>query len=247
MTLSRSIRRAALVLMPVLIPLPAHAGRTETAGISLSWDACIDDAASTFDKRFACDVNDTGSPFRLVCSVVPDADISGIESVQTILVLAASDGTVPDWWALSGAGCRLGSINQQAPLGTSTGGTCEKWVAAGLSYGALTAAPVSQGLKITATWYDPSATTSTVLAGHRYVANILAIDQSHTVADLAGDPVCVGCATHMDIALVMITFQRASDSWSYLLPSGAKSVTWQGPSVPTLDKTWGAIKAMYRN
>ncbi len=247
MPLPRPIPRVAILLLATLAPLPAHAGRADVAGISLSWNACIDDAAASGDKRFACDTNDAGAPFRLVASVVPDANISGIIGVQTILVYAASDSTIPDWWAIGAGGCRVGSITQEAPLASTAGGTCAAWLAPGLSFGSLTSKPVSLGLMITAEWDDPSGTTSAVLAGHRYVANILDIDQTHTVVDAGADPVCAGCATHMDIALAMISFVRATDSWSYVLPSGSKSVTWQGPSVPTVNKTWGAIKAMYRN
>jgi hypothetical protein len=245
MPISRSVLCSAAAGLLALAPLPAHSRPAEAVGISLSWNACSDDAGAAGDLRFACDTNDRGGPFRLVASIVPDATIPGIIGVETVFLVDYA-GQLPDWWTIDVGGCRIGSVVQEAPLATTVRGTCHTWLGAGFSFGFSSASLTSQGLVITTEWDNPGGVTSSVLAGQRYVASILDIDQQHTVASAPADVACAGCATPTQISLGWVRLIRATDSWAYLLPSGSKTVTWQGPSVPTRNSSWGAIKALYR-
>jgi len=245
MPISRSAFCCAAAGLIAVAPPAAHAHPTEAPGISLSWNACSDDAAAAGDQHFVCNTNDRGSPFRLVASVVPDQSISAIEAVETILLVNYA-GQLPNWWSIDVGGCRIGSITQEAPLAASAGGTCGSWLASGLSIGFLSPSLESQGLVITAEWDNPGGVTSSVTAGQRYVANLFDIDQQHTVALAPGDVACAGCATPAELSLMSVRFIRASTSIEYTAPSGSKTVTWQGPSVPTTNRTWGEIKALYR-
>jgi hypothetical protein len=244
MPISRTALRCAAAGLLALAPPAAHARPADGPSISLAWNACVDDAAAAGDLRFACDSNDRGTPFRLVASVYPDS-LAGVVGVEAVLLVNYA-GPLPDWWSFDVGGCRVGSITQDAPLNATAGGSCHEWVAPGSSFGFLSSSLEARGLVITAEWDNPSGVTSSVRKGLRYVANIFDIDQQHTVVLAPGDVACTGCATPTAISLVSVRLIRATDFWAYTLPSGSNSVTWQGPGVPTLNRTWGAVKALYR-
>src|SRR5437762_1656777 len=93
-----TMKRALLLCSAILMTISTTAHAT----INLAWDDC--GAAGTDTKRFACDGN-TGTPFSLIGSFIPSAQLNGVVAADaTILVIPSN--TFPDWWKFGSAECR---------------------------------------------------------------------------------------------------------------------------------------------
>lgn len=73
------------------------------AGINLSWDDCGSAGASR--KDFACNTN-TGIPFRLIGSIVPNETMGGVVGAEATINVLGTQAQLPDWWKFGADACR---------------------------------------------------------------------------------------------------------------------------------------------
>lgn len=223
----------------------AHAG-----GLNLSWDAC--GAAGVANKSFACNVN-TGSD-QMVLSVVPPTNLTAFTGVDANVDILSGAATLPSWWQFTNPGsCRQTSLS--ANIVTPVLGSCVDPFG-GLGFAGIAAyrtfttinptpAPNRSRIVFTAALFFPGTLSS---ANEYWVGNVV-INHANTTT-------CAGCETPACILFSECWLRQSVGVGDHFVNNAAsrQHITWQGGAVaggcpaatPTENRTWGAIKSMYR-
>jgi hypothetical protein len=252
----RTLRRTfppRLALLAFLVL--AHAARA--AGVSVRWNTCYGDGGVQ-NKNFACNTN--AGVEALVGSFTLGADLSQVISNEVVIDLASASSTLPAWWQLRNVdACRFGTpiANLVAP------GACVDW-ANGAAFGGIGAyligahGPNTGRMKLATglSFTDPK----NLGAGQEYFSFMLSISHRNTV----GSGSCSGCPTPVCLVLnsVKVVTAVAVNDVTLSGPSYGNDsdwATWQGgagvtvggssgcpAATPALQRTWGAVKALYR-
>ena len=241
---------------PLLISiawLALTASVASAGGIKLAWNDCLG-AGGVTNRTFACDTN-VGSN-DLCASFDPTVDLPDVNGLNvTIYLFDLSSATLPAWWKFKNAGsCRLSSLSAQ----TIAGSCASVWgqpspavagIAAYITNSVIPSIAPNMAL-ILGSVSAPSAAAAPVHPGTEYTALVIRIDNTKTT----GLGACGGCQDEIYLALreILLTTNNSGDySWripdSGIYPGAPDiSVYWQGPSTPTLNRTWGQLKSLYR-
>lgn len=233
------------------LALIAMAGAAQAAapGVNLSWANCATTAASG-DKAYACDgalgsVISFQGTFRVATAI---ADFAGVSSIVDF----GFQNALADYWKTDSGACNAGAFTIGNPSATAPCVTTNIFDPAFSGGGFAVSYPSANRMRLRIDWATGAPTPPSVAAGSLYPAFKITIDPDAGVnAGCAGctDPGCIvfnsaevfGFATGEDY------FTEAVDVRQF--------VTWQGGAVggagcpaivPTQNKTWGSIKAMYR-
>ncbi len=213
-----------------------------TAGVNLSWDNC--GAFGTLNKDFSCATN--SAAFVLVPSVVTPFAMSPT-SMTSVIHLFFND-QVPDWWALQSAGCRVGALSS-TPGAAGLAGCLDYFgirpSSSVMSWNVRYGGGVPNGyfLRLIC-WTDPQYATQVPGGTEIYGGRIL-IDARKTV----GVDSCSGCSLRGDLIYTNASIESLEfpgGGWSTSREATRNYVWWQNSLVPTVNTSWGSIKAMYR-
>jgi len=245
--------------LPLLVALIAFATQAHASGVFVRWGQCLSDGGVQ-NKNFACDAN-TGSEV-LVGGFQLTSDLAQVSGNEVVIDLASAGASLPAWWQFRNAGtCRQTAMTMNTFL--STGVNCIDW-AAGQSQGGIGAYAIGQRgpntARVVAALAVPVSGLADLSTGQEYFSFNLVITHAKTV----GLGACAGCQTPVCLLLVSInlTTPIAANNRKLVNPSNgtdANWVTWQGgggvtvggatgcpAATPTLQRTWGAVKALYR-
>lgn len=242
-------------ILLVCAALAMLAGTAQAKGVGLAWNGCMGTSFATNTTQFDCDPF-AGSIYSLFTNMSLDAQLSGIVALDGIMDLAFNGQTdVPQFWHYEQGGCNAagivlqkgrnttvcGSPNSSALCGTG-GSACDGVITAyGLNYGG----PNRARLLFTMARASVNPTTLPAAPTLVFVCSLdFFMDNAAT---------CAGCATPTSIAFNWATLYTIGGV------AGAVSSTDPGsvqPSVcvnattcdvvPVKNKTWGALKALYR-
>jgi hypothetical protein len=242
---------AAACLLGGLAP-PALA-----SGVNLNWNDCIAGGIST-NKAFACN-GDTGAHV-MFGSYVPLAYIDSVCGAEIVLDLQSMGSPLPLWWNFQSGGCRAGSLTRGFDF---TGGpfNCLDHWNGNVAFSALSYAPGFSGpntarIVMFVALSSPTCTgpyDTGVEPGSEYYAFKLTLNHAKTV----GDGSCAGCLDPVCVVLNEIKLEEGHSPVSHSLvnPDTQNHVTWQGGAIsppgcpgstPVLNRTWGAVKSLYR-
>jgi len=216
-------------------------------GISLAWNDCLGAGGAT-NRTFACNTNVGNND--LYVSFDPPTDVPDVNGAQVIIDITTptSSGSIPPWWQLQrNTGCRITSLST-----ADARGSCVSLFGGGSIGYYVTAVDPSMPpnwARIVATDQVPQASAFPVTAGTEYTVMVIRIKNANTVGTA-----CSGCADPLCLALfwVLLHTNNSGDVlMSNPLPracAGAPGawVSWQSIATPTLDRTWGQIKTLYR-
>lgn len=244
-----------LLLCACLLSL-APPSLAEAGGINLSWNDC--GLAGVRNQNFLCNTN-AGVPFVLFASFDPNADMADCVSNKWLIDLQSAGATLPPWWSLRGSDdptgrCRDASLVLNTNFAAGPFACADPWGGAileqGSSYtigfsGANTARITgAQSLNVLA----PTA----VSAGTEYYSFALIINRTKTV----GTDSCAGCSEPVCFVLQEIAVIGLSSIQRLTNPRDRNFVIWQREDfalrccppdcVPTLNRTWGQVKSIYR-
>lgn len=255
------MKHVFIALALLFVMLLALAPLSFAAGINLSWNDC-----GTFgqcNQSFACDTNGPGT-FTLVGSFVPPAGVTQLIGVEIILDLVANSPTVPDWWQFKNAGtCRTTAINSSFSFvggpysctdyweGQAQGGIASYQVGAAIGSGY----PANLG-RILIAGSMPSEFVHGLDENTEYYAFKLLVSKSKTV----GTGACGGCDVPVGFLLEQVRLHQPVGVGDYTLQyqDSYQMAAWQNgqfsvydvgyncPPVPARNKTWGALKSLYR-
>lgn len=241
------LKSLASILAVLALAVPAITG---AAGNNLSWDACGSDGVVL--KEFACDRN-TGAHVVLG-STRPYTDLPAVVGMSAELDLVVPSTGWPDWWRFFVEGaCRRASLSATFLDPAFGAGVCaDPW------QGRATGIVMSYLLE--SSWYGlarlqlssalPTGDSVAVAANEQIYLFTVRFDHQLTV----GSGACTGCRLPVCILLRRVTLHQpiGVGDYTYNGPDERDNVFWQSSSLPsgcfvaTRNRTWGAIKGMYR-
>ncbi|MBI5170948.1 MAG: hypothetical protein HZA61_15770 [Candidatus Eisenbacteria bacterium] len=244
--------KKTLLLSAALLALSASLA--SAAGINFGWNDC-GGGPSSLNKTFACNSN-TLSGAVLVGSYIPPAGSSAITGEEIVIDLVSSSASLPAWWQFKNAGsCRQTALSTSADF-TSGPFTCaDYWT--GLAAGGATAyitpyAASPNRARLLIIYATAIANAQPVDANLEYYAFKATMSGAKTV----GAGACAGCADPVCLVLNEIKLTQPAGVGDYRIqaPAQRNYATWQGgvvgggcPAVvPTQNRTWGSVKALYR-
>jgi len=206
----------------------------------------------TGSQTFTVPNNNLGTD-QFVCSVVSPANLTQLVAVETVLDLQTSGSTLPNWFQL-GTGCRAGNAAFDFTRAGTNVFTCNSvWKTSAVDPSAPSLITEGVGganrVRFQAVAAVPAALTLP-MDGQEYTVFVLNITQALT--RLAGS--CTGYNTGACLVCNMLKLDEPAGVGDYTLnhPADGNWVTINSGapncpgSTPTQNKTWGAVKAMYR-
>lgn len=240
--------RLALAALLVVAATPAAWAQ---GGTNLFWDDCSTGGAT--DRSFACDGN-AGDPFTMVVSVVPPQNVPQLNGVWVAIWAEASDATVPAWWSAGDGQCRQGAVTGSFDPAANPSGCPDLWQGtANLSvfhFAPGLTGPNSFLLRGAAA-VAPGSEVSVVADGTELYVCKIVVTRSKTT----GTGNCPGCDVGACLVLVECRLTQPDGAGDFVLSTADVNnwITWQGGgslqcpgSVPTRQRTWGAVKGLYR-
>jgi hypothetical protein len=221
------------------------------AQVNLAWNACLGSATASEYVAYACDGSRDGIPFRLAMSFkLPNAVMTW--GTLAIVEFQSPDGSLPDYWRLYSTGCRGGILT--ASSGGAAAGICSPAWPAGVQTPLVSASNASTSTVLAQVLIATGDACNTYpLAPGTYSAGQVLIDPILDVD--TGFGACAGCAKEICIRLRSVEVLAPCAGPELILtgPADRDYVHWQGPTpglcagaTPTRNRTWGAIKAIYR-
>jgi len=231
----------------VLLALTASAA--SAGGINLYWNDCGGGSGVT-NKAFACNSNSGNND--LYVTFEPNANIPDVNGSNPIIDLQSASSPLPAWWQFKNAGsCRQNSLSA---ISVTTGTCFDTWQGQGVpSIAAYYVTAVLPSIsvnraRILGSISVPGASAAGVDPGTEYFDLLIRVDNART----EGLGACAGCLDPVCLLLeeVLLTSNNSGDT-KLLYPITSNYVTWQGAftwlcSTPTLNKTWGQVKSIYR-
>jgi len=231
--------------------LALTASIASAGGISLAWNDCLG-AGGASNRTFACDTN-VGSN-DLYVSFDPTLDKPDVNDCEAVIFLQSASFPLPAWWQFTNSGsCRVFSLAAALGPGSCVGpwSGSSQAVAAIAGYRVTAQVPFLplNGALILAETSIPDPGGVAVHPGTEYTAMVVRINNMRTVATTCTgcqDPVCL-TLNEVDLLTVSSGDLRLANPLAHDCPSAPGTwVTWQGGPTPTINRTWGQIKTLYR-
>src|SRR5262245_19990823 len=228
------------------------ASEASAGGIYLAWSDCLG-AGGAHNRTFACD-SKAGSS-NMFISFDPPEDIPDVNGSNPIIDIQSASTPLPEWWKFKNAGtCRRTSLSA---LSVSTGTCPDAWAGAGVAGIAAyleTSVLPSIGLnraRLLGSISVPTSMAQAVHPGTEYTCMQIRINNARTIGN-----VCPGCTDPVCLVLMEVLL-TTNENGDFRLISDFRDnyCLWQGGDIggvgcplatPTVNRTWGQLKAIYR-
>ena len=246
--------KKAILMAAALLTVCAGAAFAQPPGVNLSWDDCVADAAGGLNKTSTCNSNTEGQK-NLYGSYVLNEDVNfGIAGNDIVLDVIVNSGSLPCWWNFTTAPRTAGyGMNFQFPCGDAY----DYW---GAVAGGPTGGPAAFLMPTNAV---PRVRIKAVVAvdGNNALPTPQATGEIYSYAFQlkhgATVGACTGCLTAACFVgnLIRVTCTGDQAYQELTTASSRNFAFWQGGAVappgcplavPTQNKTWGSVKALYR-
>jgi hypothetical protein len=244
-------------------------GISHARGVNFSWGTvCYTEApGNAWATVFACHTNSSSRSWTMTASFMLDTDMPDFIGVELVILGQSDRSTLPDWWKLGAApDCRAGMARFGADYSGVSSETCWDWTG-GLQCEVFSYTWDTYGTQIVAAAALDTLHPIDILAGAEYYAGGVTITNGSTV----GTGACGGCAYGFLWGLASVTalgHEGRRDEQTGPIPGGNQCLVWNTaynlcspvhapnlkagvPAVPcgataSRQKTWGAIKSLYR-
>jgi hypothetical protein len=257
--------RRILGLSVVAAMLCVASSALAAPGISMRWQFCSGEGTGTADRTFACASN-VGSN-TLVFSFELPHDVLQVSGNELVVDFLSQSATMPLWWDFKNPGtCRQGSLGVNVSFDANNV-VCADWAqgqsGAGIgaygtgtsqSMGTIDPALAAQHRRLTmALAVPPTALQDLVTATEYFSCNVTINNQKTIGTTCTGcsEPICI-VFNSLRVTTPPVNGQPINDVFiGNASSAGSNIVTWQGTGpdcqlVPTKNKTWGQVKALYR-
>lgn len=244
--------RIGLVSCLAFLSFAAAASPAPAGGINLAWNDCYG-AGGVINRNFACDTNVGIND--LYISFEPPVSIPDVNGSYAFIDLVSAGSTLPSWWQFKNPGsCRQILLSAT----TAITGTCPDMLQ-GLGVPDIASYNVTANVpqiplnraRIVAQVYSPDSVAFPVSPGTEYSVLRIRIANALTVGTA-----CTGCTVPVCLVLSKVLI-ASSNSGDFPLtnPLASQYVTWQGGGIgglgcpletPTVNRTWGQVKSIYR-
>ena len=229
------------------------------SGINLFWNHCYTDGGA-HHQTFACNTNIGFDALQM--SVVVPADLPHFVGASISMRVTAASGQVPAWWQVWGGQCRANAVTVSFdPNQLPESGGCPSIWGGVTPLQAFQIQPGQDGTNeafvLAALAELPTGGEAAVVAdGTELLVGQVVIRHTKTV----GAGACEGCSAGACFMLQEVFLQQPYPlpnyrvtrprvtNWAfYNSSSGLRPENTYIPcEVPALNRTWGAIKSMYR-
>lgn len=220
-------------------------------GINLSWNDC--GAAGTGNATFLCNTN-TGLN-SAVASFIPPTTLPEYLGLESQVDIRSQNPTLPEWWKHGSGFCR-GTNGLGVSFDFTAGPfSCVDFFAGAAAGGFVYEYPTSPSngdrARVRIVCAVPFDNRGQIDEGVEYYAYKLNLLRSKTT----GTGNCAGCSEPVCIVLDNIKLAQPPEQNNDPLvsnPIDRNFVTWQvsdptcPASTPTVNKTWGQVKSLYR-
>ncbi len=230
------------------------------SGLRLLWDQCLADGGVT-QTLFDCTKN--AGAAALNASVIIPADMPQFAAAQVIIDVHVADGTIPPWWQVAAGQCRENRLTASYdPTGFPWSEHCPAIWGEVAPLQIQTIQPEISGpgmfRAISAAALPAGSERSLVADGTELTVCRVVVLHAKTVGQGACDGCRVGaCFWLKEIYLEQLAglpSQRITDArrnaivghnavWDYSIEFQSSGLTC---TTPALNRTWGAIKTLYR-
>jgi hypothetical protein len=221
-------------------------------GLNLYWNGCSDGGASA--QTYACNSN-SGAAFTMYASMILPADMPQFAATSAIIDITFSGATIPAWWQVLTGQCSANRVSESYDSANFTTNCSDIWQsAANLSVFQVQPAVAGHGpntMRLNGGAAVPAGSELAQVAdGTEMVVCKVSIGRTKTV----GTGSCAGCNIGACFTLNECKAQQPAGVGDYTVtnPAASNFATWQvgGPScpgaTPAQNKTWGAVKNLYR-
>lgn len=231
---------ALAVALAVFVPSPGHA----QGGLLLHWNGCSADGAK--DQFFACNAND-GEPFVLYASLFAPDTLPGLQSASFKIHVAIEGGALVPWWQTEFGACRSEAIDVPFQPGEFQAACADFWASDRIGGTFQVREPLASGFALTLYGAGLGTAPGVGAAGPERVVLKLTLDRSKST----GPDACAGCFLGAEIVFAECVLAQRVGLPTYVITQpawpGAARVTWNGGApVAVANRTWGAIKQLYR-
>ncbi len=237
-------------------PIPARA----VATIDLTWDNCAFDntPAHSQNVTFACNGSrDATNPYRLFATLrAPAGGYRGLAALQAQIDLQDESGTLPPFWGFEPGGCNEAYLAVQTTRPPTCGTTANNpWVPAS----------DAEGFVLIFNRMGNRSRMEVVVTTLPLSAQNLASDGDYYLFDVAinedsfinSPPGCTGCGSKVGMVFNSVKLESSapflnadplvvSQSGSIGTCAMVNGASIAFCNVPTQNRTWGAVKALYR-
>jgi len=241
--------KKVITLTTMLLALAVSSAQAQV-GLNLNWGDCTSGGAGTQDMTFACDVN-SGALFTMHASIVVPEAMPSFASTTTVVDIHVNDAALPPWWLTAAGQCRQNSIGISYDPNNNTSGCVDLWQGATV----VQVSEIKQALhgansvRVNGVAAVPFGSELNVAAdGSELWVCRVTINRANTLA-------CTGCLLPACIVLNEMYMQQPGGLPAYRVTNESTNrwVTWQGgggtncpADTPTMNRTWGAVKGLYR-
>jgi hypothetical protein len=237
--------------LAVLAPRPSRAD-----ALNFSWDQCWPEGGTAF-QSWACN-SSTGTRFVMIGSLVTSKPMpAGLHGVEFRVDVSLNSATLPDWWRFGVGECREHSLGFSADFSVFNVATCiDPWQAqAGVTFSSYDVPSPRLGGSHSAQIHGlvelSTGSAVPLAAGNEYRLFWLRLYPFKTTGPIS----CGGCNIPATLELLSAKlFEGPNGDASELVTDTASNrcIRWQGSAgdlcsiVPARNRTWGAIKSIYR-
>jgi len=250
--------RKALLMAGVLLALAATAA-SAAPGVDLAYGQCRGKAGATTSRTSACTA--TSGQFAVYASVNPPAGINALEGAEIYIDYTESGGALSCWWNFSAGATRAGALTPLPTAPTDVNG--DATILCGSCALAPCPATPTDGYYFTGKAGSGGGGGIVTGANSGQLKGIVAVGSGTGTAvpadvqqyacgfrinnTLTG-PSCAGCSNGVTMVLSRVTLtQPGVPNVDVTNANLGNSVTSNGGFTHTSSKTWGAVKALYRN
>ncbi len=218
-------------------------------GLNLLYNGCSLDGGAT-SATFACDVN-TGAEL-LYASVILPADMPQFLGTTAIVDVTVEAAALPDWWLTASGQCRANAISMSFDPSVLTTNCWNIWHD-NPNLSVFTVQQFLHGpntLRLNGGAAVPAGSEIALTADGAEL-NVCRITVNHT--NTVGATACAGCTDGACLVLEECYLQQPAGMPLYRLTTPiSNAVTFNNGTLdcqgatPTHNRTWGAVKGLYR-
>ncbi|MCC6349324.1 MAG: hypothetical protein IT347_06995 [Candidatus Eisenbacteria bacterium] len=219
-------------------------------GLYLHFNGCTLDGG-TSSATFACDVN-TGSEVLFASVVIPE-NMPMFTATSAIVDATVDAAALPDWWLTAPGQCRANAVTMSfdpSLLATACG---DIWQGS-INLSVFQAQQFLHGpntVRFNGGAAIPAGSEISLVADGTTELNVSRLNISHTKSTGAGS--CAGCNVGVCLTLQECYLQQPAGFPVYRVTTPVNAVVALNSSpvqcqgaTPTRNRTWGAVKGLYR-
>lgn len=243
-----------LTLTAALMVFGAAASMAQ-GGLNLNWVGCSTDVGASHARTFACTSNSGAD--GLYASLVLPSDVPLFAASTVIIDIMFNSASIPAWWQTGTGQCRAGAVSYSSDPGVITNAFASAcgdiWGGSAQVLGVFQPQPSVHGLPNELRLNGGAAIPAgTEIAWTADGSELLVAKITIAHGKTTGTGSCAGCSTGASFQLNECLVQQPEPNPKFRITnpasSGSSSCAFNGGNLPTPteNRTWGAVKNLYR-